>query len=96
MTQTKLTGVIEKEGKWYTVTCRELNVASQGESVAEARANLAEALELFFECANADELRRRLNEEARGGLLKNVAGLLRGEYVIEWRLDADVRTQKLH
>ena len=48
MTQTKLTGVIEKEGKWYTVTCRELNVASQGESVAEARANLAEALAFFL------------------------------------------------
>jgi len=40
--------------------CPELDIASQGETVAEARDNLQEALELFFECASPEEIETRL------------------------------------
>lgn len=58
--------VIEKEADWYVALCPELNVASQGKSVSEARENLGEALELFFECASAEEVSRRLTREKCG------------------------------
>ena len=35
-------------------------VASQGDTVEDARDNLKEALELFFECASSEEVARRL------------------------------------
>jgi predicted RNase H-like HicB family nuclease len=38
-----------REGKWYVSQCLEVDVASQGETEAEALANLKEALELHFE-----------------------------------------------
>jgi predicted RNase H-like HicB family nuclease len=38
-----------QEGKWYISQCLELDIASQGESKAEALANLQEAIELHFE-----------------------------------------------
>ncbi len=47
--KTTLTGIIEKEGDGYVALCPELDVASQGDTVAEARKNLTEAVELFFE-----------------------------------------------
>lgn len=59
----KLTGVIEKEADGYVALCPELDVASQGGSVDEARKNLIEALELFFECASEEEIRGRLGGE---------------------------------
>ena len=40
-----------------------MNVASQGDTVAEARANLIEELTLFFETASAGEIDKRLREE---------------------------------
>jgi predicted RNase H-like HicB family nuclease len=40
--------------------CPELDIASQGDSIEQARDNLREALELFFECASAEEVRQRL------------------------------------
>ena len=43
--------------------CPELDIASQGDSVEEARANLQEALELFFETASEEEIRSRLSGE---------------------------------
>ena len=45
----RLTVVIEREGDGYVSVCRELDIASQGDSIEEARQNLSEALELFFE-----------------------------------------------
>lgn len=36
--------------------CPEVDVASQGDSVTEARRNLEEALTLFFETASAEEI----------------------------------------
>ena len=55
----QMTEIIEREGKSYVVICPELYVTSQGGSVSEARANLKEALELFFEAASAEEVERR-------------------------------------
>lgn len=45
----RLTAAISREGDWFVAQCLEVDVASQGTSVEDARANLAEALELFFE-----------------------------------------------
>ena len=45
----KFTASIWKEGDWYVAQCREVDVASQGETEEEALANLREALELHFE-----------------------------------------------
>jgi predicted RNase H-like HicB family nuclease len=36
---------------------------SQGDTVTEARDNLREALELFFETASTEEIQTRLHEE---------------------------------
>ncbi len=38
-----------EEGDWYVAQCLELDIASQGETEAEALTNLQEALELYFE-----------------------------------------------
>lgn len=43
--------------------CPELDIASQGDTVEQARDNLQEALGLFFECASADEIKLRLKRE---------------------------------
>ncbi|MDD2407281.1 MAG: type II toxin-antitoxin system HicB family antitoxin [Tepidiphilus sp.] len=58
-----LTVIIEREGDGYVALCPEVDVASQGETVDEARDNLKEALELFFETASAEEVQRRLHDE---------------------------------
>lgn len=64
MKQTQqLTGIIEREGDGYVALCPELNVASQGDTVEEARYNLVEALELFFETADPSEVKDRLHTE---------------------------------
>ena len=59
----QLTAIIEREGNGYVALCPELDIASQGGSVPEARINLVEALELFFETASDTEIDRRLREE---------------------------------
>ena len=59
----QLTAIIEREGDGYVALCPELDIASQGDTVSEARSNLQEALGLFFETASADEIQRRLHEE---------------------------------
>ncbi len=58
-----LTAIIEKEEEGYVAFCPEVDVASQGNTVDEARANLKEALELFFETASPEEINSRLHEE---------------------------------
>ncbi len=58
-----LTAIIEREGDGYVALCPALDIASQGDSVAEARDNLKEALELFFETASDTEVERRLRGE---------------------------------
>ncbi len=59
----KLTAIIEREGDGYVSLCPELDIASQGESVEQARDNLREALELFFETASPEEIKQRLHDE---------------------------------
>lgn len=61
--KTRLTAVVEREGDGYVALCPEVDVASQGSTVAEARDNLAEALSLFFETVGAGEAKRRLRRE---------------------------------
>lgn len=57
----RLTAIIEKEGGGYVSLCPELDIASQGNSVEQARDNLKEALELFFETASPEEIKQRLH-----------------------------------
>ena len=59
----QLTAIIEREGNGYVALCPELDIASQGDSVDEARNNLREALELFFEAASVAEVQERLHDE---------------------------------
>ena len=59
----RLTAIVQREGDGYVALCPEVDVASQGASVSEARDNLAEALALFFETAPAGEVDRRLRGE---------------------------------
>lgn len=64
MRQTRqLTAIIEREGDGYVSLCPELDIASQGDSIEEARSNLVEALELFFETADSSEIQERLHPE---------------------------------
>ena len=46
-----MTAIIEREGDGYVALCLEYDVASQGDTIEEARENLIEALTLFFESA---------------------------------------------
>ena len=59
----QFTAIIEREDKGYVALCPELDIASQGNTVEEARLNLKEALELFFEAASTEEIRQRLHDE---------------------------------
>jgi predicted RNase H-like HicB family nuclease len=59
----RLTAVIEREGDGYVALCPGLDIASQGDTVEQARDNLKEALELFMETASSEEINRRLHEE---------------------------------
>jgi predicted RNase H-like HicB family nuclease len=61
--QKQLTAIIEREKDGYVSLCPELDIASQGDSIEEARDNLREALELFFETASSAEIESRLHEE---------------------------------
>ncbi len=59
----QLTAIIEREGSGYVSLCPELDIASQGDSIEEARENLREALELFFESASPEDIKQRLHDE---------------------------------
>ena len=59
----RLTAIVERDGDGYTALCPKVDVASQGHSVADARDNLTEALALFFETADTEEIDRRLSGE---------------------------------
>jgi len=56
----KFTAIIEREGDGYLSICPELDIASQGDNIEEARQNLIEALELFLETADPSEVKNRL------------------------------------
>ena len=63
MPKTSYTAILEREGDVYLALCPELDVASQGATVEQATANLKEAVELFLECADPQEIRQRLHSE---------------------------------
>ena len=45
--------VITKEGKLYSSWCPQLDIASSGKTIEEARKNLREAIELYLEDRDA-------------------------------------------
>lgn len=57
------TAIIEKEDGMYVALCPELDIASQGNTIEEAKANLHEAIELFFEHASDTEIEYRLKSD---------------------------------
>ena len=59
----QFTAIIEREDDGYVALCPELDIASQGDTIESARANLQEALRLFLESASPEELKQRLREE---------------------------------
>jgi predicted RNase H-like HicB family nuclease len=59
----QFTAIIERENEGFVALCPELDVASQGDTIEEARANLQEALELFLETASPGEIDQRLRNE---------------------------------
>jgi len=58
-----LTAIIEREGDGDVALCPELDIASQGDSLEESRANLIEALTLFVETADPSEVKGRLHSD---------------------------------
>lgn len=68
------TAIIEREDGGYAAICPELDVASQGQSVSEARANLKEAVELFLETASPAEIQTRLSGEVYVTQIEVVVG----------------------
>lgn len=59
----RMTAIIEREDDGFVALCPELDIASQGSTIEEARANLVEALSLFFETASPSEVAQRLHTE---------------------------------
>jgi predicted RNase H-like HicB family nuclease len=57
------TAIIEKENGGFVSLCPELDIASQGNTVEEAKSNLQEAIELFFEHASKNEIISRLKTD---------------------------------
>jgi predicted RNase H-like HicB family nuclease len=55
------TAIIEKEDDMYVSLCPEIDVASQGFTIEEAKDNLREAVELFFDSASQSEIQSRLH-----------------------------------
>lgn len=58
-----VTAIIQAEGDGFVALCPELDIASQGETIEEARDNLREAVELFYESASESEIEERLAKE---------------------------------
>jgi predicted RNase H-like HicB family nuclease len=63
ITKRSFTAIIEREGASYVSLCPELDIASQGDSIEEARDNLVEAIELFLETASPTKILERLHDE---------------------------------
>lgn len=76
----RLTAIIEREQDGYAALCPEYDVVSQGASIEEARRHLAEALELFFECASAEEIERRHRGEVHVTQVEVAVGWTRNAF----------------
>ena len=59
----RFTAILHKEEDMYVALCPELDIASQGYTIEEAKENLKEAVSLFFECASKEEIEERLSED---------------------------------
>jgi predicted RNase H-like HicB family nuclease len=59
----QFTAIIEREDDLYVALCPELDIASQGDSIEDAKTNLKEAIELFLETASDNEIQQRLHED---------------------------------
>jgi predicted RNase H-like HicB family nuclease len=59
----QFTAIIEREGNVYVSLCPELDIASQGDTIEQARDNLKEAVELFLEVADSSEIKTRLKND---------------------------------
>jgi predicted RNase H-like HicB family nuclease len=59
----QFTAIIEREDNGYVSLCPELDIASQGDTIEDARNNLAEAIELFFESADPSEIAARMKTD---------------------------------
>ena len=70
----QLTAIVKPEAGGYVALCPEVDVASQGDSVAEARDNLEHALALFFETAPGEEVERRLRAEVHVTRVEGAGG----------------------
>ncbi len=68
------TALIEHEGDGYVALCPDLDIASQGDTIEEARLNLVEALELFFETASPSEIQERSHPDVYVTHLEVVVG----------------------
>ena len=58
-----MTAIIEREDDGFVALYPDLDIASEGASIEEARANLIEAITLFFETASPSEVARRSHNE---------------------------------
>jgi predicted RNase H-like HicB family nuclease len=58
------TAIVQKEQGGWSALCPEFDVASQGDTVEEAKANLRHAVELLLEVASPAELEQRFRGES--------------------------------
>ena len=68
----QFTAIIQREGDGYVALCPEFDIASQGDTVQEARRDLAGALKLLSESASAQEVTERRHFQAKE--LTRIAG----------------------
>ena len=62
----QFTAIIEKRGEWYVATVEEIpGVNTQGRTLAEARRNLKEAIQLVVEATRELSARERCPEAKR-------------------------------
>jgi len=62
----QFTAIIEKRGKWYVATVEEIpGVNTQGRTLAEARRNLKEAIQLILEVNREISARERSSDAKR-------------------------------
>ena len=54
------TAILHKGGDLYVSFCPEVDIAGQGQTIEEAKENLKEAIQLFFEHASENEKKERV------------------------------------
>jgi len=76
------TALIKEEAEGgYSVSCPELGVASQGETIKEAKKNIVEAVELYLESAKELGILDEILEEAGIDKKTTKEPIILGEYV---------------